>query len=694
MNRKNQNSYSKQRVFKVAKKLFFAGAFYTLIATITASVFAQTNSLVPNVAQSNSAVAAEEFRRGVQSFNRAQFNEAIMSFEKALAYLPDEPVILDWLGKSYFRSGLEGEALEHWRRAYSQDYGGSLLRSRIETIEERRTTVSDTIYDYTYAEQVALKSKDNANEFFVQPTSVLALPDGSFWLCAYGSNELVHFDINGIILNKTRGPMQGFARPFDIIQKRDGSLLVSEFAGDRISVLTPSGSYQTSFGSKGIGDGQFVGPQYLALDSFENIYITDFGCARIVVFSPDGDFLFTFGERSASFEGFIAPSGIAVFEDIVYVSDSYYGCVYMFDTAGNYLGELLPHNGLKNAQGLKVWQNGLLILDRKSAYRLDIGTATLTELVSLGNAPARLLACTSDVNSNLLLVDYKNQELKIASTIKELAGGMFVTVQKIISERYPLVELEVLVENRDGKPIVGLKDKNFYVTEKNTPVSQFQFDGAASLNTDCDIAIVIERSMEGFADEAIIKNACAEIVEAVGGNGSVRIIAASENPSLETLSGADLHFKSPVSAQWKLDKAIRLASNSLLNAGPKRAVIYLASGGNLSAGFKDYGLNDLASFMNNNGIQFYTINLHPIAVSEEAQYLVYKTGGSISYVYQSSGLAPVVRGIAEAPSGLYRMSYRSTLFSNFGRDFLPVEVEVRLMTRSGRDEIQYFAPLE
>ena len=62
--------------------------------------------------------AAEEFRRGVQAYYRGAFNEAILQFERSLSYKSDDNLILDWLGKAYYRSGLEGEALASWKRAY------------------------------------------------------------------------------------------------------------------------------------------------------------------------------------------------------------------------------------------------------------------------------------------------------------------------------------------------------------------------------------------------------------------------------------------------------------------------------------------------------------------------------------------------------------------------------------------------
>ena len=54
--------------------------------------------------------AREEFRLGVQAYNRFSYNEAILSFERALSFRPGEALILDWLGKAYYHSGIENSA--------------------------------------------------------------------------------------------------------------------------------------------------------------------------------------------------------------------------------------------------------------------------------------------------------------------------------------------------------------------------------------------------------------------------------------------------------------------------------------------------------------------------------------------------------------------------------------------------------
>ena len=249
---------------------------------------AQANTLQPRMSSADKSQGFEEFRRGVQAYYRGTFNEAVLLFEKALAHIPENPLILDWLGQAYYRSGVEGAALEQWEAAAASGYGGQLLKNKIEVVRERRSSQLDFAESVHFVETAAFEAKHDAGLFFKQPVSVAAMKDGSFWVVAYGSNELVHFDINGIVIERTHGPVQGLDRPFDVLPLENDNLLVSEFAADRLSLLTKDGAFIKSFGASGRGEGQCIGPQFLATDSYGNIFVTDFGNARIVVFSPDG----------------------------------------------------------------------------------------------------------------------------------------------------------------------------------------------------------------------------------------------------------------------------------------------------------------------------------------------------------------------------------------------------------------------
>src|SRR5574344_530127 len=289
----------------------------------------------------NSGFAEEEFRRGVQSYYRGAFNESVLQFEKALSYLPGENMILDWLGKAYYRSGIEGAALQQWQAAYDGGYGGILLQNRIEIVRERRITGAEYDSSQRYTESGSFPHVYENTLIYSQPISVLPNEDGSIWVVAYGSNEVVRFDVNGIVTKRVRGPLNGFDRPMDIIRLADGNLLVSEFAGDRLSLLDKNGNFIKYIGSRGRGEGQLVGPQYMATDSYGNIYVSDFGNNRVVAFDADGNGLFHFGSKTADFGGFESPTGIAVVDDRIFVADSVKGGIYEFDRSGNYVGVLV-----------------------------------------------------------------------------------------------------------------------------------------------------------------------------------------------------------------------------------------------------------------------------------------------------------------------------------------------------------------
>ena len=64
------------------------------------------------------------------------------------------------------------------------------------------------------------------------------------------------------------------------------------------------------------------------------------------------------------------------------------------------------------------------------------------------------------------------------------------------------------------------------------------------------------------------------------------------------------------------------------------------------------------------------------------------------YVYRPEGLGPYVRELSVSPNGMYSLSFESLRPADFGEAYLPVEIEVYLMNRSGRDETGYFSPLQ
>lgn len=668
------------------------------------SVFSQTSSAglySGNVRTAEEGFAAQEFRRGVQSYYRGTFNDAVMQFEKALGYMPNDSLILEWLGKSYYHSGMEGTAVKSWSKAVQNGYGGLLLKNKIEIVQDRRTGAFRSDFNARYTEAGAFSGSYGEGMVFSGPVSVLPENDGTVWVLAYGSNELVKLNINGTVVSRVSGPMNGFDRPMDLIRLEDGTMLVTESAGNRLCVLDKKGKFIKYIGKKGRAVGNLVGPQYAAQDSRQNIYVSDYGNRRIAVFDRDGKGLFCFGAARDDFAGLKGPTGIAVAGENVYVADNIFGGIYEFDLAGNFQRVLVPEKTFQHPESIRVWNDYLVVCDSNRVFSVDSGSGSVFENISAGNAPARLTCAVPDVNGNVVVSDVISNEVYVMSKMQELVGGLFVQIEKVNASKFPEVFVDVRVENRYRSAVVGLGENNFYITEQKRPVNKLKYLGSSSYSQFSDITLLIDRSRRSSEFGEQINAAVREIAASMKNRGTLKIVSASKIPALEYSgkpSGA-LKFdvaalKNPVSDEIPLDLALRLAANDLVNAEHKRAVVIISAGKVSLNAFEKYSLSETAAFLNNNHISVASVLLTQNACDEELDYIVSNTPGKEYYIFRPEGLSGIVEDLVDIPSGLYTFSYTSVLSTNFGEKYLPVEVEAYLLNRSGRDECGYFAPLQ
>ncbi len=668
------------------------------------SVFSQTSSAglySGNVRTAEEGFAAQEFRRGVQSYYRGTFNDAVMQFEKALGYMPNDSLILEWLGKSYYHSGMEGTAVKSWSKAVQNGYGGLLLKNKIEIVQDRRTGAFRSDFNARYTEAGAFSGSYGEGMVFSGPVSVLPENDGTVWVLAYGSNELVKLNINGTVVSRVTGPMNGFDRPMDLIRLEDGTMLVTESAGNRLCVLDKKGKFIKYIGKKGRAVGNLVGPQYAAQDSRQNIYVSDYGNRRIAVFDRDGKGLFCFGAARDDFAGLKGPTGIAVAGENVYVADNIFGGIYEFDLAGNFQRVLVPEKTFQHPESIRVWNDYLVVCDSNRVFSVDSGSGSVFENISAGNAPARLTCAVPDVNGNVVVSDVISNEVYVMSKMQELVGGLFVQIEKVNASKFPEVFVDVRVENRYRSAVVGLGENNFYITEQKRPVNKLKYLGSSSYSQVSDITLLIDRSRRSSEFGEQINAAVREIAASMKNRGTLKIVSASKIPALEYSgkpSGA-LKFdvsalKNPVSDEIPLDLALRLAANDLVDAEHKRAVVIISAGKVSLNAFEKYSLSETAAFLNNNHISVASVLLTQNACDEELDYIVSNTPGKEYYIFRPEGLSGIVGDLVDIPSGLYTFSYTSVLSTNFGEKYLPVEVEAYLLNRSGRDECGYFAPLQ
>ncbi|MDR1178586.1 MAG: 6-bladed beta-propeller [Spirochaetaceae bacterium] len=649
-------------------------------------------------ADRNAVFAREEFRLGVQAYDRFAFNEAILAFERALSFVPGNPLILEWLGQAYYRSGMEDTALRQWQAALDlygrQSPRWALLGSRIETVQNRRSLFTRLDDEARYVEAGRYPGhRDDGQALYRQPTSVLPVEDGSAWVVAYGSNELVRIDVNGVIRERMRGPVNGFDRPYDVARAEDGRFYVSEYRGNRISVLSPQGLWQGYIGSRGRGPGEFVGPQNLSVDEDGYLYVVDYGNRRILKFDPDGLFILAFGLRGGGFPGLVSPTGLAAGGGVIYAADGVRREIYRFDSNGTYLGPL-EAEGLRGPESLKFTEDGrLLVADTNRVLIIDPRSSVVREAGLAGNPGVRIVGADTDRNGNILAANFAGDEVSVLTRMDDMASGLFVQIERVVADRFPEITVEIQVQDRARRPVVGLDGGNFLISENGAAAGEQSFLGAAYLSGQSDMALLMERSPEALAyrdDMAIAAR------DAAASGSGVIVVSAGEQPVLGSgdIVQAARGVTASYSRNWHFDQGLRLAATSLLSGAKKRAVVFVTTGSLGNEAFSQYSLSELAAYMANNGVVFYAVLLGNAPAGPEIQYLCTQTGGAALPLYRSRGIGPELALLKSSPSGAYTLRYRSSLATDFGRAYLPVEAEVYLLDRSGRDGRGYFAPLE
>jgi hypothetical protein len=187
-------------------------------------------------------------------------------------------------------------------------------------------------------------------------------------------------------------------------------------------------------------------------------------------------------------------------------------------------------------------------------------------------------------------------------------------------------------------------------------------------------------------------------LQEMGNSKIVSVISAGTQPvrerhetSLESAVRGSADF---FNSRWRFDLGLRLAATDLLTAAPKRSVVYIGSGDLGELAFEQYSLSEMACYLANNGIVFNAVIVTNNPIPAAIEYLCRETGGKAMYIYRPRGIAEIINDIADVPCGLYSFTYNSRLPPDFGRAWLPVEAEVYLLERSGRDNTGYFPPLD
>ncbi|NCB36788.1 MAG: hypothetical protein EOM58_12195, partial [Clostridia bacterium] len=144
-----------------------------------------------------------------------------------------------------------------------------------------------------------------------------------------------------------------FIYPHDVAVDGAGFVYVTDENNHRVQKFTGGGTYITSWGSLGSGEGQFSAPTGITVDISGNVYVADNQNHRIQKFTDNGIFITSWGMQGSDEGQLYWPWGIEV-----------------DDAGGDFLGGADQVDG-HQGQGFRERQQQLA--PREAAVQLHVG---------------------------------------------------------------------------------------------------------------------------------------------------------------------------------------------------------------------------------------------------------------------------------------------------------------------------------
>ena len=300
--------------------------------------------------------------------------------------------------------------------------------------------------------------------------------------------------------------------------------------------------------------------------------------------------------------------------------------------------------------------------------------------------------------------DFDSDEVVIFEPEGALYSGLDVRIERIVNREFPRVAMQVAVHDREGDPLVGLTDVNFIVSEGGVPVPDISVDSSGQSVQVLDVSVLLQPG-DNIDYGVDLATASGDLANALRNTDQIRFYLVGEEPREIVSEGAsderirrtvreavvhdeDLFEQDRIS----LDRSIRAAATPLLDADLRRDVVVVGDGRVADSSFAEYGVEETAAFLANNGIQFHVVLTEQRSPDEELDYLVEHTGGSLRYLYEPEGMAPLIESFRRRPVGRYWITLNARQDPDFGRRYFEMSVEARLFVRSGRDELGFFGP--
>jgi DNA-binding beta-propeller fold protein YncE len=182
------------------------------------------------------------------------------------------------------------------------------------------------------------------------PLGIAAGPDGKIYIADSGNHRFQVFDSNGKVLDTVSLPDVPSGTPPDpadvVVDPNRERLYITDNDNHHVLVYNLTvHKFESVWGGPGQDERQFRFPFLMDISPQGYLFIVEPINTRVQVLNQNGKFVNFIGGWGVKAGQLFRPKGIAVFDDKVFVTDSYLGSVQVFDTGGAFLGVLVDAAG-------------------------------------------------------------------------------------------------------------------------------------------------------------------------------------------------------------------------------------------------------------------------------------------------------------------------------------------------------------
>jgi VWFA-related protein len=278
----------------------------------------------------------------------------------------------------------------------------------------------------------------------------------------------------------------------------------------------------------------------------------------------------------------------------------------------------------------------------------------------------------------------KSEEIAYVRAVAYLADGnatehlVFVNAPANLSEvNINFVELYTTVLDKQRRPVEGLEQKDFTVSEDGTRQEIARFERVTDLPIHAAVALDVSASMEDSLDKA--KQAALEFFQrTIRPKDRAAVITFNDHPNLSVKFTNDVPALAGGLAGLKAERGTALYDSVIFTlfyfTGVKgqRALLLLSDGKDEGSRFT---YEDALDYARRAGVTIYAIGLGDELEKRKLSRLAEETGGSAFFLKSAEELPGIYAIIERELRSQYLIAYQSSNISG-GTDFRTVELKV------------------